>query len=80
MPEEQIAHVVVKLWPGKTEKQKARLAHAIAGDVIRLLHYGEGSVSVAIEEISAGDWGEKVCLPDIVKESAQFYRKPGYTM
>jgi 4-oxalocrotonate tautomerase len=26
-------HVIVKLWPGKSEKQKARLAEAIAKDV-----------------------------------------------
>src|SRR5260221_406639 len=44
-------HVIVKLWPGKSEKQKARLAEAIAKDVMAVLDYGEKSVSVAIEEV-----------------------------
>jgi 4-oxalocrotonate tautomerase len=30
-------HVVVKLWPGKSEAQKARLAKNIAQDVMEVL-------------------------------------------
>ncbi len=37
-------HVIVKLWPGKSEEQKARLAEEIAKDVMTVLHYGEESV------------------------------------
>ena len=48
-------HVIVKLWPGKSEKQKARLAEAIAKNVMDVLGYGEESVSVAIEEVEAQD-------------------------
>jgi 4-oxalocrotonate tautomerase len=57
-----VPHVVVKLWPGKSEQQKARLADAITKDV---LHYGEESVSVAFEEVPAEEWAEKVYRPDI---------------
>jgi 4-oxalocrotonate tautomerase len=55
-------HVIVKLWPGKSEQQKTRLAEAIIRDVIDLLHYGEESVSVAMEEIKPSEWlgGESV--------------------
>ncbi|HAB17399.1 MAG TPA: tautomerase family protein [Verrucomicrobiota bacterium] len=73
-------HVIVKLWPGKSEQQKARLAEAITQDVMDVLHYGEESVSVAFEEISAQDWAEKVYKPEIVKKVASLYKKPGYTM
>ncbi|PYP20610.1 MAG: 4-oxalocrotonate tautomerase [Gemmatimonadetes bacterium] len=45
-------HVIVKLWPGKSEQQKRRLAEAIVKDVMNVLNYGEESVSVAIEEVS----------------------------
>jgi len=38
-------HVIVKLWPGKSEEQKRRLAAAITKDVTSVLHYGEDSVS-----------------------------------
>ncbi len=73
-------HVIVKLWPGKSEKQKTELAERIAKDVMEVLHYGEESVSVALEEISAADWAEKVYRPDIVKNANKLYKRPGYTM
>ncbi len=73
-------HVIVKLWPGKSEQQKQRLADAIAKDVMEILHYGEESVSVAFEEISAKDWREKVYRPDIANNAQNLYKKPGYKM
>jgi len=48
--------VIVKLWPGKSEQQKNRLAEAIIKDVMDILHYGEESVSVAMEEVKSQDW------------------------
>jgi 4-oxalocrotonate tautomerase len=73
-------HVIVKLWPGKSEGQKSRLAEEIVKDVTDVLGYGEESVSVAFEEVSSKDWAEKVYKPDIVDASAKLYKKPGYTM
>lgn len=48
-------HVIVKLWPGKSEEQKKRLAEAITTNVMEILHYGQASVSVAMEEITPKD-------------------------
>jgi len=73
-------HVIVKLWPGKSEQQKKRLAQAITTDVMTVLHYGDESVSVVIEEVEPDEWAEKVYRPDIVQHSEQLYKKPGYTM
>ncbi len=42
-------HVIVKLWPGKSEQQKTRLAEKITKDVMEVLNYGDESVSVAME-------------------------------
>ncbi len=47
-------HVIVRLWPGKSEKQKAKLADEIANAVMHILNYGDKSVSVALEEIEQG--------------------------
>jgi 4-oxalocrotonate tautomerase len=47
-------HVTVKLWPGKSEQQKARLSVGIVKDVMNVLNYGEESVSVAIESQTRG--------------------------
>jgi 4-oxalocrotonate tautomerase len=71
-------HVIVKLWPGKSERQKSRLAERITEAVADVLGYGEESVSVAMEEVEAEDWAEKLYKPDIVSKPDQIYKKPGY--
>jgi len=71
-------HVIVKLWPGKSKQQKTRLAEAITKDVMVILHYGEQSVSVAMEEVKSQDWVEKVYKPDIQNKWDKLYKKPGY--
>jgi 4-oxalocrotonate tautomerase len=71
-------HVIVKLWPGKSEQQKTRLAEVITKDVMDILHYGEESVSVAMEEVKSQDWVEKVYVPDVKEKWGKLYKKPGY--
>ena len=73
-------HLIVKLWPGKSEQQKTRLAEKITKDVMEVLNYGDESVSVAMEEIKPQDWADKVYKPDIVNNPEKLYKKPGYTM
>ena len=73
-------HVIVKLWPGKSAQQKVRLAQNITKAVMDVLHYGEESVSVAMEEVEPQDWAEKVYKPDIVNKPEQLYKKPGYDL
>jgi 4-oxalocrotonate tautomerase len=73
-------HVIVKLWPGKSDEQKNRLAEEITKDVMKILNYGEESVSVALQEVASQDWEEKVYRPDIVEQAGNLYKKPGYTM
>ena len=71
-------HVIVKLWPGKSEQQKTRLAEAITKNVMDILHYGDESVSVAMEEVKSQDWVEKVYKPYVEKNWDTLYKKPGY--
>lgn len=77
---ETMPHVIVKLWPGKSEQQKSRLAEAITQDVMSIFNYSEESVSVAMEEIEPQDWANKVYKPDILAKPEQLCKKPGYTM
>lgn len=71
-------HVIVKLWPGQSEQQKRNLTDAIVKGLVSTLNASENSVSVAIEEIKPDDWMEKVYRPDIEKNMAALYKKPGY--
>ena len=72
-------HVNVKLWPGKSEKQKTKLSEEITRAVMTVLNYGEESVSVAMEEVEPDQWMDKVYKPDILGKAKQIYKKPGYT-
>lgn len=71
-------HVTVKLWPGKSEQQKTKLAEEITKNVMEVLGYGEEAVSVAFEEVSAEDWAANVYKPDILDQPEKVYKKPGY--
>jgi 4-oxalocrotonate tautomerase len=71
-------HVIVKLLPGRSEQQKARLADEIVRDVVAIAKCEEKSVSVAFEEIMPEDWAEKVYKPDILDSPEKLYKKPGY--
>jgi 4-oxalocrotonate tautomerase len=71
-------HVIVKLYPGRSEQQKNRLAEQIVKDVVAIANCGEEAVSVAIEEITPEDWAEKVYKPHILGDRERQYKKPGY--
>jgi 4-oxalocrotonate tautomerase len=58
--DEIMPHVIIKLYPGRSEEQKTRLAEEIVKDVVTIAKCEEKSVSVPIEEIKPGDWSEKV--------------------
>ena len=72
-------HIIVKLWPGNSKQQKARLSEAIAKDVMNVLNYGEESVSVAIKEVEPEDRVEKVYKPDIQNKWEKLYKNQAMT-
>jgi 4-oxalocrotonate tautomerase len=78
LKEELMPHVIVKLYPGRSEEQKTRLAEEIAKDVVAIAKCEEKSVSVAIQEIKPEDWAEEVYRPDILNNQERLFKKPGY--
>jgi 4-oxalocrotonate tautomerase len=78
--ENNMPHVSVKLWPGRSEQTKQRLADALVEDVVNIVGCDDESVSVAIEEVRSQDWKEEVYEPDIVNGPGKLYKKPGYKM
>lgn len=73
-------HINIKLWTGKSEAQKKKLAEELTKTAISIIGYDSDSFSVAIEDIEPSDWKEKVYLPDIIKKSDKLYKKPCYKM
>ena len=71
-------HVIVKLYPGRTEEQKQTLADEIVNTVAEIAKCEAKAVSVALEEVDPQEWPEKVYRPDILDNEANLYVKPGY--
>ncbi len=71
-------HVIVKLWPGKSDDQKRRLTETITNGVQETLGYGEKAVSVGFEEVAPADWTAKVYEPDIAAKWNTLTKQPGY--
>lgn len=71
-------HVAVKLYPGRSEAQKIRLADAITKALVTEAGSADGSISISIEDIPAAEWKEAVYTPDILGKWDRLYKKPGY--
>ncbi|WP_297426260.1 tautomerase family protein [Clostridium sp.] len=71
-------HIIIKLYPGRSEEQKINLAKNITAAVSESLQSNESSISVAIEEIQSEDWAKEVYKKDILDNYEKIYKKPGY--
>ncbi|MGA9014752.1 MAG: tautomerase family protein [Acetobacteraceae bacterium] len=71
-------HVIVKLYAGRSEQQKAKLAEEVTKAIMTSANCTEEAVSVSIEDVAPNDWTEKVYKPDIVGKPDIIYKKPGY--
>ena len=71
-------HVIVKMYAGRSEQQKNKLAEEITRAVMTTLNQDEDAVSVGIEDIEPKDWTEKVYKADILGKPDTIYKKPGY--
>lgn len=70
-------HVVVKLWPGRNDEIKTKLAKRIADAVVEELKVDMDDVSIAFEEVNRSDWGEQVYKKEI-EDNENLYIKPNY--
>jgi len=71
-------HVLVKLWPGKSDDLKAQLTEAIVRDVTTILGSSPQSISVGFEEVPSEEWTERVYEPDILDKWDALTKEPGY--
>ena len=71
-------HIIIKLYPGRTEEVKQHLANQISKCVADIAKCSDKAVSIAIEEIPQNNWAERVYKPDILDKEENLYKKPGY--
>ena len=72
-------HIIIKMYPGRSEEQKRELADSIAESVVSIAKCEPKSVSIAIEEVPSEEWTEKVYKPDIMDKWQTLYKEPGYS-
>jgi len=58
-----VPHVIVKLYAGRSDREKRHPASEVTRAVTTALSYGEDSVSVGIEDVEPKDWAEQVYNP-----------------
>lgn len=71
-------HVIIKMYPGRTEEQKERLSDSIVKSLIEIAGCEEKTISIGIEEIPQEDWAQTVYKPDILDRKNTLYKSPGY--
>jgi len=71
-------HIIVKLWPGRSEEQKYALAGKMADAMKEVMGIEDESISIAFEEVPKDKWTEEVYKPDITAKQKMLYKKPGY--
>ena len=71
-------HIIVKLWPGRSEEQKIALAKRMVEAMEEIMAIEDKNISIAYEEIPKENWMEKVYKPDILAKENLIYKKPGY--
>lgn len=71
-------HVNVRLYAGRSEEDKQRLATAIGHALTQTLGSRERSISVAIEDVAPDDWMAEVYEPEITGKQDRLYKRPGY--
>lgn len=71
-------HVVVKMYAGRSEAQKVKIAEALTKALMEADGCAERSVSVAIEDVQPAEWGRAVYDKEIGPKLDSLYKKPGY--
>ncbi len=71
-------HVAVKLYAGKSEEEKQRIADAMTQALKDAIGSTTESVSVSIEDVPPSEWMSEVFDKEIVKNNHLLYKRPGY--
>lgn len=71
-------HIIVKLYPGRSEEQKINLVKDVTTAVSKNLNLDESTISVAIEEVPKEKWAKEVYKKDIIDNHEKLYKEPGY--
>jgi len=71
-------HINIKLYPGRSDELKSKLADKITEAVVEVMDLKEKTISVAIQEIPGERWPKEVYKREILGNEEILYKKPEY--
>lgn len=72
-------HIAVKMYPGRSEADKERIAQALTEALKASAGSSDDAISITIEDVAPQDWAEAVYRPEIEAKADCLYKKPGYS-
>lgn len=71
-------HIAVKMFAGRSDADKVKLAEALTRAMMDALGTSEKSISVGIEDVQPDNWGAEVYRPLIAGKLDTIFKPPGY--
>lgn len=69
-------HILVKLYPGRSEQMKMDFSRKLVECTSEVLNAPIGAISVSIEEVPPDRWEETVVKPEMLDKPETLYIKP----
>jgi 4-oxalocrotonate tautomerase len=71
-------HVIIKLWPGRDDESKNKLAKKISNLMTEELGVSDQSISIDFIEVPREKWMSEVYNKEISPKIENLVKKPGY--
>ena len=69
-------HIVVNIWPGRSDETKEKLANRLALETAQVLEMDSEYVSVGFQEVPEAEWNA-FCQCEINEKPNQIFKRPG---
>lgn len=70
-------HIVVKMYPGRTEEMKSSMVRALVEAASDALNAPQDWFTIGVEEVSPENWEEQVAKPEIMGKADTLYFRNG---
>ena len=69
-------HIVVNIWPGRSDETKTKLANRLALETAQVLEMDSEYVSVGFQEVPEAEW-DAFCQREIEEKPDIIFKRPG---
>jgi len=73
-------HIVVKMYPGRSEEMKSAMVQALLNAASDALKAPQDWFTIGVEEVTPDNWEEQVAKPEIEGKADTLYYRNGVTL